>query len=59
MKIERKVKGYVIAKLSEKEQEQYGFLYHLYTVDEYSYGNGYRTHEFEADTIDELIDFIG
>jgi hypothetical protein len=51
MKKVKQYKGFVIA--LDKE----GF-YHIFTKEEWSYGNGLRYPEHEAGSISEAIDFI-
>lgn len=49
----RQYKGFVIATESKRE----GYFY-VFTTEEYEYGNGCRYHEWEAQNIQECIDFI-
>jgi len=51
MKKVKQYKNFVIA-LDNK-----GF-YHIFTKEEWSYGNGYRYPEHEAGSLEEAIDFI-
>ena len=55
---ERKVKqhkGFIIAEVSGHEL---GYNYTVYTSEEWSFGKYYRTPEWEADNLQECIDFI-
>lgn len=51
MKKIKQYKGFVIA------QDKEGIL-HIFTKEEWSYGNGCRYPEHEAGTVQEAIDFI-
>ena len=57
-KVIKRLNGMVIAELSEKEEKESGYRYQVFTKDEWSQGKGYRYEEWQADNIDECIDFI-
>ena len=53
MKKVKQYKGYVIAKDPHQEDE-----FTIFTKDEWAYGENYRIPEWEAQSIQECIDFI-
>lgn len=63
MKRIKQYKGYAIYEQSEKEISSYTngstSKYLLFTPDEMEQPSGMRQFEFEADNIQELIDFVG
>jgi hypothetical protein len=50
----KQYKGFIIVKADEDS----GYQYWIFTKDEYSMGKGYRYPEWEADELQECIDFI-
>jgi hypothetical protein len=50
----KQYKGFIIADTKGKES----YKYHVYFKDVWVLGNGYRYPEWEADNMQECIDFI-
>jgi hypothetical protein len=53
MKKLKQRKGFVIA-----ESKNTDYKFHVYTKEEWSYGEGCRYPEWEADSLNECIEFI-
>lgn len=53
----KKVTSYKGFKIQEQEEDNH-ILYVVYTKDEWAYGNGFRSSEWEACSMKEATDFI-
>lgn len=58
MKKIKTLKGFIIAETNEKERAEGQSNYLIFTQDEYSYGEGLRYPEWEAESITEAEEFI-
>ncbi|MGM1023515.1 MAG: hypothetical protein ACQEXV_24015 [Bacillota bacterium] len=59
MQPKRKVTTYKGFKIKESTEDSTGdILFMIYTVEEYSYGEGLRTAEWEAGSLEEAKQFI-
>jgi hypothetical protein len=53
----KKVNGLIIAEYSTNESKENGYSHAVFTEDEFAYGSGLRSEEWQASNLQEAIEW--